>query len=43
VSPVPAESPASFATGIGPFQPPRNKTAAIALTRNIEPYSAMKK
>src|SRR4051794_35261581 len=28
--------------GIGPFQPPKNRIAARPLTRNIEPYSAMK-
>src|SRR6478736_3269422 len=29
--------------GTGPFQPPKNKIAASPLTRNIDPYSAMKK
>ena len=43
MSPVPSESPSSVATGIGPFQPPMKSKAANAETRNIEPYSAMKK
>ena len=30
-------------TGTGPCQPPKNMIDARALTRNIEPYSAMKK
>src|SRR5690606_29227567 len=30
-------------TGIGPFQPPRNRITKIPLTANIEAYSARKK
>ena len=36
-------SPSHVAIGIGPFQPPRNSTAASPLTTNIAAYSAMKK
>src|SRR5439155_4647362 len=36
-------SPPAVKIGIGPSQPPKNEMAASPLTRNIEPYSAMKK
>ena len=39
----PSQPPRYSKIGIGPFQPPKNKIAAKPLTKNIEPYSAMKK